>query len=152
MRATICEIIKDNRILLQHKALGRFGEGKWNGPGGKLKQDETPTQGVIREVSEETGLTILDPALIGEIDFYFGEKPEPDWETYIFRASKYSGVLTPSDEGELRWFNLDEIPYSDMWQDDEYWLPALIEGKRFNGTFWFNEDGTELMRHRLDYL
>ena len=54
--ATICEIIKDGRLLLQRKAKGRFGEGKWNGPGGKIKPEETPDEGVIREVKEETGL------------------------------------------------------------------------------------------------
>ena len=149
MQATICEIIKDKQILLQHKSAGRFGEGKWNGPGGKLKPDELPVEGVKREVLEETGLTILDPVLCGEIDFYFGEKDNPDWVTYVFKVTEFTGSLTPNDEGELQWFNTSEIPYEEMWQDDEYWLPALINGKRFKGTFWFNEEGTELFRHSL---
>ena len=55
IQATICEIIKDEKILLQYKAEGKFGEGKWNGPGGKIKPEETPLEGVIREVQEETG-------------------------------------------------------------------------------------------------
>ena len=109
IRATICEIIKDNQILLQYKAPGRFGEGKWNGPGGKLKLDETPIDGVIREVKEETGLTILDPKEMGCIDFYFGERPEPNWVAYIFRVTEFTGELTPNDEGELRWFTVEEI-------------------------------------------
>ena len=149
IRATICEIISDNKILLQYKAAGKFGEGKWNGPGGKIKPDETPVQGVIREVQEETGLTILDPVLNGLIDFYFGEKPEPDWTTYIFRVTEFKGEISPNDEGELRWFKIEDIPYDDMWQDDVYWLPAFIEGKKVEGTFWFNEAGTELVRHEL---
>lgn len=150
MRATICEIIKDNKILLQKKSAGRFGEGKWNGPGGKLKPNETPTKGVIREVLEETGLTILNPCLKGEIDFYFGEKSEPDWITYIFYVSEFTGVMKPNDEGELKWFDLSKVPYDEMWQDDEYWLPELIEGKKFSGAFWYNEDGAELIRHKLE--
>ena len=149
IRATICEIIRDNKILLQYKAAGKFGEGKWNGPGGKIKADETPVKGVIREVKEETGLTILDPEFNGLIDFYFGEKPEPDWTAYIFRVTEFVGDLLPNEEGELRWFGLEDIPYEDMWQDDAYWLPSFIEGKRVEGAFWYNEGGTELVRHEL---
>lgn len=149
IRATICEIIKDGKILLQHKSMGKFGEGKWNGPGGKLEPDESPIDGVIREVKEETGLTVLNPHIYGLIDFYFGEKPHPDWIAYIFRVTQYTGELMASDEGELRWFNLDEIPYAQMWQDDEYWLPALLEGKKVKGAFWYNTEGTILIRHEL---
>ena len=149
MRATICEILNGNKLLLQLKSTGKFGEGKWNGPGGKLKQDETPVEGVKREVFEETGLTILDPEHLGSIDFYFGEKPKPDWTTYVFRVTKYTGEPRDSDEGILRWFRVGKIPYKKMWADDEYWLPPLLEGKRVKGTFWYNEEGTELVRHEL---
>ena len=149
MRATLCEIIHNSKLLLQLKSAGKFGEGKWNGPGGKLKQDETPVDGVKREVREETGLTILDPELLGLIDFYFGEKHQPDWTTYIFRVTEYSGELRDSDEGILRWFKLGEIPYNQMWADDQYWLPPLLEGRKVKGTFWYNEESTELLRHEL---
>lgn len=150
IQATICEIIKDEKILLQYKAEGKFGEGKWNGPGGKIKPEETPLEGVIREVQEETGLTIIEPELNGLIDFYFGEKPEPDWKTYVFRVTKFTGKLKPNDEGELRWFKIDDIPYGNMWQDDVHWLPSFILGKKVKGTFWFNEEGTEVLRYKLN--
>ncbi len=150
IRATICEIIQDGHILLQHKAAGRFGEGKWNGPGGKLKPNETPLEGVIREVKEETGLTIHDPELLGRINFFFGEKTEPDWTTYIFLVTDYTGDLTPNEEGELKWFNIKEIPYHEMWLDDKHWLPHLIQGKKVKATFWFDEDGEKILRYSLE--
>jgi len=149
IHATICEIIKDGKLLLQYKAAGKFGEGKWNGPGGKLKPNETPTEGVIREVNEETGLTIHKPELNGLIDFYFGEKPEPDWITYIFHVTDFDGELRANDEGELCWFKINEIPYDQMWQDDQHWLPAFLEGKKVKGTFRFDEEGKELLRYDL---
>ena len=148
-QATICEIIKDGKILLQYKAAGRFGEGKWNGPGGKIKPGETPEMGVTREIREETGLTILNPRLNGVIDFYFGEKPDPDWVAYIFLVTNFTGDLAPNDEGELRWFDINKVPYDDMWQDDAHWLPALIEGRKVKGSFWYSATGTELLRHNL---
>jgi mutator protein MutT len=147
--ATICEITREGRILLQKKAAGRFGEGKWNGPGGKVKPDETPEQGVIREVKEETGLTIRDPVLKGLLGFYFGEKEKPDWTAYIYRVTEFIGELNPNEEGELRWFRFEDIPYDEMWEDDIHWLPHLLEGKKVTGTFWYDEKGEELVRHQL---
>jgi len=147
--ATICEITRNGKLLLQKKAAGRFGEGKWNGPGGKVKPGESPEQGVIREVKEETGLTIQDQVLQGELDFYFGEKDNPDWTAYIYHATEFIGELNPNEEGELRWFRIEDIPYDEMWADDVHWLPYLLEGKRVSGTFWFDEKGEKLVRHEL---
>ncbi len=150
IKATICEITRNGEILLQKKAAGRFGEGKWNGPGGKVMDGETPEQGVIREIKEETGLDIKDPKLMGTIDFYFGEKDQPDWVAYIFHVTMFDGEIHPNDEGELRWFKYEDIPYDEMWQDDLYWLPPMLMGHHFKGSFVFNEDGSELVRHHLD--
>jgi 8-oxo-dGTP pyrophosphatase MutT (NUDIX family) len=149
IRATICEIVKEDKILLQLKKAGKFGEGKWNGPGGKILFQESPREGVIREVYEETGLTLLNPALNGWIDFYFGEKSEPDWITYIFLATEFKGEIYASDEGELKWFKIKDIPYEKMWKDDQYWLPAFLKGKKIRGTFWFDHGGLNLIRHQL---
>jgi mutator protein MutT len=149
IQATICEIVQDDKILLQLKRAGRFGEGKWNGPGGKLLSNESPLEGVKREVKEETGLTILNPSLNGCIDFYFGEKSEPDWTTYVFLVTEFQGEIQPSEEGELRWFKFQDIPYKTMWEDDQYWLPAFLEGKKIKGIFWFDQEGVKLVRHKL---
>ena len=150
IQATICEIVKKGKILLQLKKTGKFGEGKWNGPGGKLDPGESPRQGVIREVKEETGLTILDPLLKGEINFYFGNKPKPDWTTYIFLVTQFTGEMKPNEEGGLQWFSIEEIPYRQMWPDDLYWLPEIIEGKTVKGTFWFNDVGENILKYELE--
>jgi len=150
IHATLCQIIRDDRLLLLLKSQGRFGEGKWNGSGGKLQPGENPEEGIIREVLEETGLKLKSVTLHGVLDFYFGEKPEPDWVVHVFSSSDFSGEpLDASEEGVLRWFRFEEIPYGEMWQDDAVWLPLLLEGKRFSGWFLFNEDGSELLEHEL---
>ena len=147
--ATLCTIIRDDSILLQKKAAGRFGEGKWNGPGGKLRPGETPEDCARREVHEETGLRVRSLRLHGALRHYFGQVDEPDWIVYQFSTTDFEGEPKGSEEGFLRWFPVGEIPYHEMWQDDEHWLPLLLEGKCFDGDFYFNEDGTELLRHRL---
>ena len=150
VRATLCQIIRNGCLLLLHKNPGRFGEGKWNGAGGKLLPGESPEHGVVREVEEETGLRLKSVTLHGVLDFFFGEKPEPDWVVHVFSSSDFDGEpKEASEEGVLNWFRFDEIPYDRMWQDDEHWLPLLLEGKRFTGWFLFSEDGSELLEHEL---
>lgn len=151
-RATICEIIHDNMILLQFKRLDKFGGGKWNGPGGKLEPDETPYYGIYREVLEETGIRIQSHKLSGVLDFYLGRKPTPDWSCYIFYTEKFFGKPRDLGEGELRWFNLENIPYDDMWEDDRFWLPLLLEGKKFKGYFIYDNPGNEIIEHDLKII
>ncbi|MBW1669117.1 MAG: 8-oxo-dGTP diphosphatase [Deltaproteobacteria bacterium] len=149
VEATLCEITNEGGLLLQRKSVGRFGEGKWNGPGGKVQPGETPLECVVREVLEETGLKVGDLTHHGAIDFYFGEKQSPDWKVHIYSTSTFTGEPKPSDEGELAWFGYDEIPYAEMWQDDLYWLPPVLQGMKVQGFFVYDENGGELLRHRL---
>ena len=149
VEATLCAILGDGRILLQRKAAGRFGEGKWNGAGGKLKPGEDPADGVIREVLEETGLRIREPRRHGTLDHYFGDRSAPAWSVHVFSATEFDGEPVGGEEGELRWFPVGEIPYGEMWEDDAHWLPLLLGGRDFDGAFYFNEDASVLLDHSL---
>ena len=150
VEATLCAILRDGQILLQRKAAGRFGEGKWNGAGGKLEPGEAPADGVIREVLEETGLRIREPRRHGVLDHFFGDRSAPAWSVHIFSATEFDGDPVGGEEGELRWFPVDEIPYGEMWEDDLHWLPLLLEGKNFDGAFYFDEDASRLLDFRLN--
>ncbi len=149
IHATVTIIRRGDKILLQRKSSGRFGEGKWNGPGGKLRPGETPEECAEREVQEETGLAVANMRHHGALNHYFGETHEPTWTVHQFSTADYEGEPKESEEGELRWFPVDEIPFKEMWQDDEHWLPLLLRGECFTGDFYFNEDATELLRHNL---
>lgn len=149
IKATLCHILKEDKVLLLKKSKGLFGGGKWNAPGGKLSPGEEPERCAMREVLEETGLRLKDLRFHGILDFYFGHKEEPDWVVHIFSSSKFSGELRASSEGVLRWFDREEVPYGEMWDDDEHWLPLLLEGKRFSGTFYFDETGEELIDYEI---
>ena len=149
VEATLCAIIKDGMILLQKKAVGHFGEGKWNGAGGKLKSGEDHVAGVTREVREETGLRILNPRHHGLLDHYFGDRTSPAWSVHIFSTNQFQGEPISGEEGELHWFPVEEIPYNEMWEDDFHWLPLVLEGKDFDGTFYFTEDASKLIDFKL---
>jgi len=147
--ATLCHILKGEKLLLQKKSKVLFGADKWNGVGGKLKRNESSEEGVKREVLEETGLKILNLEFHGTLSFYFGDRNELDWIIYVFSTKDFEGKARPSEEGVLRWFAFREIPYDEMWQDDRHWLPLLLKGKKFEGNFYFDKEGKELLDFNL---
>jgi 8-oxo-dGTP diphosphatase len=126
-------------VLLQRKSRGRFGEGKWNAPGGKLENGEDPLGGVVREVYEETGLHVSSLYYHGVLKHYFGKKDMPDWVVHIFSTSSFEGQLQGNEEGELKWFSFESIPFEEMWEDDIHWLPHVLNGRRVEGEFFFSE-------------
>ncbi len=146
---TICYIRDRGRVLLQLRADGRFGAGRWNGPGGKLRDGESPEEATAREVREETGLTVHDLRDHGVLTYYFGETTEPDYIVHVFSTEQFEGSLRASDEGQLQWFPDDRLPYDRMFPDDPVWVSHLLAGRRFQGVFRLSEDLTELIEHDL---
>ena len=115
-----------------------FGEGRWNGFGGKVSPGETIEDAAKREVQEEAGIKIADLYKLGVIEFEFKGNPEVI-EVHIFKSGDFSGEPTESGEMKPRWFHIDEIPFDTMWPDDIHWLPFFLQGKRFKGRFLFGE-------------
>ncbi|WAQ97009.1 8ODP-like protein [Mya arenaria] len=114
---TLVMIREARRVLLGMKKRG-FGQGRWNGFGGKVEQGETILQGALRELHEESGLTARHLTEIGRLVFRFEGDPQ---------------LL------EMRpcWFPVDKIPFDKMWPDDKLWFPIFLEGKLFSGEFTF---------------
>ncbi len=148
IEATIVEIIDGSKLLMLKAARG-VSKGKWNGPGGKLEKGETPLQCATREVFEETGLTIKNPFYHGVINFHMDGNNEIAWIGYIFSAKEFSGRLTESPEGKLKWFDYPELPWDEMWSDDRYWLQHVIDGKRFEADFYYDKENKNVIRHTL---
>lgn len=132
---TLCIIRQGERILLAQKKRG-FGEGKWNGYGGKVDDGETLEEAMIREVKEESGLQIQTYSKRGVILFSF---PEIYREVHIFEG--FPKEYNPIETEEMRpaWFSLQAIPYDTMWPDDKEWLPLFLENLYFKGKFEFDE-------------
>ena len=144
-RATILFVIHAGNILLIHKKRG-LGAGKINGPGGRLEPGETALQAAIRETQEEVGITPVDVETCGELFFQFIDGLSI--HVSVFKTGRYTGDLIETDEALPFWCALDAIPYTDMWQDDEYWLPLLLDNVPFKGYFVFDE--STMLDHRLD--
>lgn len=152
MRATLCFLVKDKKILLAMKKRG-FGKGKWNGVGGKLKEGESAYDAMVRETSEEIGVTVKSSKKVAELVFYNYDgsgRETANMKVDAYIATSWDGEPAESEEMAPRWFNLSEIPYGEMWADDIYWLPKVLEGKtlRFYALF---SDGEHIKEHLLEY-
>lgn len=142
--SNLCYIINaDGEVLLQYKKRG-FGQGKWNGPGGKAKENETNEQAVKREVEEETGLKAIKVEKRGELEFIYGE--DEIWHNHIYICREYEGEIIEGEEGKLKWHQFDDIPLEEMWEDDRFWLKDLLGGKEIRMRFYFDEN-KKLLSH-----
>ena len=115
-----------------------FGQGRWNGFGGKVQKGESIETATKRELQEEAGVVIDKIEKMGIINFEFKDNPEI-LEVHIFKGSDMRGELVESEEMNPEWFPIDEIPFQEMWPDDKHWLPLLLNGKKFKGKFLFGE-------------
>lgn len=128
--STLCYIEKDNQVLMLHrtkKSIDPNG-GKWIGVGGKLEQDESPDECIIREVYEETGLHI-QPQLRGILTFIL-----PKWEnelTFLYTSNHFEGTLKECNEGQLHWIDKDKVIDLNLWEGDKHFLPKLLETNDF---------------------
>ncbi|KAL1456001.1 hypothetical protein WDU94_000759 [Cyamophila willieti] len=132
---TLVIIRKGSDILLGMKKRG-FGAGKWNGFGGKVEPGETILEGAKRELQEECHLTSDSLKEVGLLEFEFKNDPVL-LETHVFTSNQFQGEPKETEEMNPQWFSMDNIPYQQMWLDDKYWLPLLIQGEQFKGYFLF---------------
>ena len=101
----ICLVYDDEKILVVDRK-----KKDWPGltfPGGHVEKDEDFNASVIREVKEETGLTIRNPILCG-IEEFKTEK-EDRYIMLYYKTDKFKGKLKKSDEGDVFWINRDEL-------------------------------------------
>jgi len=133
---TLCLVISEGKILLGMKKRG-FGEGRYNGFGGKIIPGETLLQAAKREIAEEAGLKVGKLKKSGVLTF-FSEIRDPI-VMHIYSCVDFTGVPQESEEMRPEWFRFNRIPYSRMWPDDQYWLPQVLKGKRVRARFWFDD-------------
>ena len=128
---TLCYIEKDDKYLMLHrvKKENDLNHDKWVGVGGKFEPDETPEECMLREVREETGLTLTKYQFRAILTFLSDE-----WETeyiHLYTASDFTGTLLECDEGNLEWIPKSEIDKLKLWEGDKIFFKLLRETEDF---------------------
>ena len=114
----LCLLTVGERVLLQNRV-----KADWHGyalPGGHVEKGESFVGAVIREMKEETGLHVIEPRLVGVKQFPI---EEGRYIVFLFKAERYEGELTSSDEGQMEWVEYDRIDSIDAVAD----LKRLID-------------------------
>ena len=132
INCTLCYIESPRgEYLMLHrvKKENDINRDKWIGVGGKFEARESPEECLLREVREETGLTLTDYRLRGIVTF-----ASRDWDTeyiYLYTADGYTGCLQPCDEGDLAWIPKGEILRLPLWEGDAVFFRLLEEDRPF---------------------
>ncbi|MCQ2538244.1 MAG: 8-oxo-dGTP diphosphatase [Lachnospiraceae bacterium] len=130
LNTTLCYIEQDGKYLMlfRNKKKNDINEGKWVGIGGKFEPGETDDQCLLREVFEETGLTLTEYQKRGIVDFSldkgFSER------MHLYTATGFTGTLTEEcNEGELRWVEKEKVSELPRWEGDKIFMKKLLDGE-----------------------
>ena len=153
---TLCYIEKENSYLMLHriKKVNDENKDKWIGVGGKMEEGESPEECLLREVKEETGLTLTNYRYRGFITFV-----SKQWGTeymHLFTATEYEGEVKDCDEGKLEWVPKSQIEQLNLWEGDKIFF-RLLEEKAgfFSLKLCYDEDvliSHEIYRYQVDNI
>ena len=129
MKQTVLIYIeKDNKFLMlyRNKKDNDINKNKYIGIGGKVEENETLDQALIREVKEETGLNLLSYSKSGIVYFiYNGDKEE----MHVYTSSEFEGKVTECNEGELYWVEKEKVLSLKLWEGDKYFLKKILNNE-----------------------
>lgn len=131
VNTTLCYIENETGYLMLHrvKKVNDMNQDKWIGVGGKLEAGESPEDCLLREVYEETGLTLTEYRYRGIVTFISNQ-----WGTeymHLFTATKYEGQIKECNEGNLEWVEKSKIPSLNLWEGDKIFFRLLEEDNGF---------------------
>jgi 8-oxo-dGTP diphosphatase len=118
---TLCLLYRGNEVLLQDRV-----KEDWRGfalPGGHVEPGESIVESVVREMREETGLTVLHPQLCGVKQF---PTDEGRYLVILFKSDEFTGDLVSSEEGRMEWVHLDQLEEYDTVADLKELLDVML--------------------------
>lgn len=147
---TLCYMEKDGKYLMLHRVSKKndVNKDKWIGVGGHFEAGESPEDCLLREVKEETGLTLTSWQFRGIVTFCYSDDPAE--YMCLYTADEFVGTLTDCKEGALEWVPKDQVRSLNLWKGDFLFLELMEnEVPFFSLKLCYHEDGT-LYRAVLD--
>lgn len=130
-QTTLCYIEKEGKYLMLHRIKKENDENrdKWIGVGGKFEANESPEDCMLREVYEETGLSITAWKYCGIVTFV--SDIYECQHMHLFKCTDFSGEIRECDEGVLEWIEKSELLKLPMWEGDIIFLKLLDSSHPF---------------------
>ena len=125
----------DGKVLVQNRR-----DPNWGGltfPGGHVEPGESLVDSVIREMRDETGLTIRNPRLIGSKSWM--QKDGSRYLVLLYTATEYEGELRGSEEGDIRWMTIEEMRAGNMVDGMELYFRVYLN--RDVNEIWYEREG-----------
>lgn len=146
--SSLCYIEKNGKYLMLHrtKKENDINKDKWLGIGGKFEEGESPEECVIREVKEETGLTLKSYKLRCIVTYV-----STTWETeymYVFTSDNFEGNLIECNEGDLEWIDKEQITKLHTWEGDKFFVEKIQNDDTFF-TVKFEYEGEKLLKYYI---
>lgn len=128
---TLCYIENDDSYLMLHRIAKKIdiNKDKWIGVGGKFEDKESPEECLLREVKEETGLTLTSYQLRGIVTFVSDR-----WVTeymFLYTADGYEGEMSKCNEGTLEWVPKKDLFRLNLWEGDKIFLKLIADNAPF---------------------
>ena len=148
---TLCYIENNDCYLMLHRTKKKkdVNKDKWIGVGGHAEGNETPQEGLIREVKEETGLLLTSYKFRGLITF-ISDEYEAEMMC-LFTADGYTGELITCDEGELEWVKKSDVPQLPTWEGDAQFLKLLLEDEKRFFAMKLRYEGERLVEKSVEF-
>ncbi len=131
IHSTLCYVTRGQEVLMLHRVKKKndINQDKWIGIGGKLEENESPDECLLREAKEETGLTLTAWRCRGVVTF-LNDICEGEY-MYLFTADGFEGELTDCPEGDLQWVSREFLDLLPKWEGDQIFLDLLWAGEPF---------------------
>ena len=158
-REVVCFLIDKDKVILglRKKVSWGLGANLITGIGGKVGDvkglgNETDEEALTREVQEEVGVKITSYKKVGEITFLFPNKPK--WNQFVlaYIINAWQGELKETEAIKPMSFQINDLPQSQMWDDNQYWVPLLLAGKKVRAVFLYGEDNRSVLEKSVSEI
>ena len=140
---------EDVILGLRKKVSFGLGENLISGIGGKVGdikglENESLEDALIREFKEEVKIVPKEFKEMGKIKFIFPNKSKWNQLVHAYLITQWEGEVQETEVIKPLWFKADKLPFNQMWDDNKFWLPSLLEGRVFNAEFTYSGDNKKV--------
>jgi len=146
---TICLLTQGDRVCLAMKKRGH-GVGKWNGAGGKPLESESLENTAKRETREEIGVTLINITKVAEIEFKDLPSGSSDFAS-AYISTDWVGEPVETEEMRPQWFEINNLPFDQMWSADKIWIPEVLSGRHIKAIFEYS-DNDNLVKSQISEM